>query len=158
LALRSADSGLTAPVDHGFVRALTLIPALIAAVTLAAGAGATNLPGVGSLPPGWSHVSVNVVIKRQAHTLTYDRGRVISVSPTALELREADGTMWTIPVTPETQVKIQGRPASIAQIRRLEIATTVTEDGGPALKVNVTIPPGLAALARAAARSARRSG
>jgi hypothetical protein len=140
------------------VRALTLIPVLLAAAALSSGAGATNLPSVGSLPPGWSHVSVNVVIRRQAHTLTYDRGRVVSVSPTELVLREVDGTMWTIPVTPETQVKIQGRVASIAQIRRLEIATTITEDGGPALKVNVTIPPGLAALARAAARAARTSG
>jgi hypothetical protein len=158
LALRSADSRLTAWDDHLCVRALSLIPALLIVGALAAGASATNLPGVGTLPPGWSHVSVNVVIKRQAHTLTYDRGRVVSVSPTALVLREADGTMWTIAVTPATQVKIQGRPASIAEIRRLEIATTVTEDGGPAIKVDVQIPPGLAAIAQAAGRAPRRSG
>jgi hypothetical protein len=126
---------------------LTLV-LLAAAAACALAAKAAN-PTAG-LPPGWSHATVNVVIRRQVHTLVYDRGRVIAVTPTSLTLRESDGTMPTIAVAPNAKIVIAGRPATLAQVRRLEIATTMSIDGAPATTVRVRIPPAVAAaLARA---------
>ncbi len=50
----------------------------------------------------------------------------------------------TIAVDSNTRVKIEGRPATIDQVRRLEMATTVTVDGGAAALVQVRIPAALA--------------
>jgi hypothetical protein len=116
---------------------LSLTVSLLAALALAAGAAAIKLPPPPNLPAGWSHASINVVVQRVPHTFTYDRGRVTAVSPTSLTLREPDGSIVTIGIDSGTVVRIAGRPASIAQVRRLDMATTVTVDGGPAALVKV---------------------
>ena len=131
---------------------LALVVSALAATVLAAGAGAIRLPAPPNLPAGWSHATVNVVIRRVPHTFTYDHGRVVAVSTTALTLREPDGSVVTIGIDSNTRVKIEGRQATIDQVRRLEIATTVTVDGGAAALVQVRIPP---AVARAIARGGR---
>jgi hypothetical protein len=130
-----------------------VLSSAVLALAATTGAGAGRLGPIANLPPGWSHAQINVVIRRQPHTLTYDRGRVQSVGPASLTLRERDGIVVTVTVSASTQITINGRPATLAQIRRLEQATTVALDGGPATVVRVTIPPGLAAvIQRAAAR------
>ena len=123
---------------------LALVASALAASVLAGGAGAIRLPPPPNLPAGWSHATVNVVIRRVPHTFTYDHGRVVAVSSTSLTLREPDGSIVTIAVDSNTRVKIDGRPATIDQVRRLEMATTVTVDGGAAALVQVRIPPALA--------------
>lgn len=131
------------------VAAAVLLGALVAP-----SAQAVRLPKP-SLPPGWSHAQVNVVIRRVPHTLTYDRGRVAAVTPTSVTIREKDGSMWTIPVDASTIIRVAGKPATIDQVRRLEQATTVRVDGGPAATLTVTIPPGVAAqIARQGASGA----
>jgi hypothetical protein len=130
---------------------------LAAAATAAALAGPASAAGglfgpVSGLPTGWSHAQINVVIRKQPHTLTYDRGRVVSVTSTQLTLRERDASMAQITLSPMTTITIDGRRATPAQIRPTETAVTVSVDGGPASAVRVTIPP------RVAARLARRGG
>jgi hypothetical protein len=110
---------------------------------LAAGAWAFKVPPPPNLPAGWSHATVNVVIRRVPHTFTYDHGRVVAVSPTQLTLREPDGSVVTIGLDASTVVKIAGRPATVDQIRRLDMATTVTVDGGNAALVRIPVQIGL---------------
>jgi hypothetical protein len=139
-------------VDHSAVRKAWLTATvLLAAFVLTASAAA--LGPRASLPPGWSHAEINVVIKGQPHTLTYDRGRVTSVGPSSLTLRERDGSIVTINVSTTTRITITGQPASLAQVRPLEQATSVSIDGGPAATLDVRIPPLVAAIL---ARQARR--
>ena len=121
---------------------------LVLATMLAGTADGMRLPPPPTLPAGWSHAQINVVVRRVPHTLTYDHGRITAVSPTSLTLREPDGSVVTIALDSSTRVLIDGSTGSIAQVRRLEIATTVSVDGGPAARVNVRIPPGLAAMLR----------
>ena len=106
---------------------------------LAAAANAIKLPPPPNLPAGWSHATVNVVIQRVPHTFTYDHGRVVAVSPTQLTLREPDESVVTIGLDSSTVVRIAGRLASVDQIRRLEMATTVTVNGGNAALVKIPI-------------------
>ncbi len=89
-----------------------------------------------------------MLIKRQPHTLIYDRGRIVAFTSSSLTLRERDGSVVVIDVSPAAQVQIAGQPASLSQVRRLEIATTISIDGAPATTVRVQIPPGLAAAIR----------
>jgi len=117
----------------------SVVSALVAAA-FAAGAGAIKLPQPPSLPAGWSHASINVVIRRLPHTLTYDHGRVVAVSPSSLTLREPDGSIVTIGIDSSTVVRIAGRRSTFDQVRRREMATTVTVDGGAAALVNVRFP------------------
>ena len=130
---------MTALVDHSFMRtATTALASLLAALAVLGSASALR---VATLPPGWSHAEVNVVIKGQPHTLTYDRGRVLSVGPSSLTLKERDGSVVTITVSSSTVITIAGRPGSLAQIRPLEQAMTISMDGGSATTVTVTTPP-----------------
>jgi hypothetical protein len=120
-----------------------LVATAVSALVLASTASAIKLPPSPDLPAGWSHASVNIIIRRVPHTLTYDRGRVVAVNATSLTLREPDGSVVTIGIDGNTIVRIQGQRSSIDQVRRLEQATTVTVDGGAAALVTVRIPPGL---------------
>jgi hypothetical protein len=102
-----------------------------------AAAAAIKVPPAPKLPAGWSRAQINVVIKRVPHTITYDHGRITTVSPTSLTLKEPDGSVVTIVVNTSTKVTIDGRPASIAQVKRSETATVASVDGGPAAQATV---------------------
>jgi hypothetical protein len=139
------------------MRKLVIPCVAAAALVLAAAVSAAQIPRTPRLPAGWSHAAINVVIRRQPHTLTYDRGRVQTVTASSLTIREQDGSVWTIDVAPNANITIDGRPASLSQVRRLEIAVTVEVDGGAAVSVKVTIPPALAAqIARQSRRGTRQ--
>jgi len=110
---------------------------VLASGALPGGAAAINVPPAPKLPAGWSRAQINVVIKRVPHTITYDHGRITAVSSTSLTLKEPDASVVTIAVNASTKVTIDGRPASIAQVKRSETATVASVDGGPAAQATV---------------------
>jgi hypothetical protein len=124
------------------VHRFALLTAVVLAACALASPGQAASPTAG-LPPGWSHASINVVIRHVAHTLTYDRGRVTAVAASSLILRERDGTVVTIAVSPTARVLIAGRPGSLAQVHRQDTATTMSMDGAPASLVKVQVPRGV---------------
>jgi hypothetical protein len=125
---------------------LAAVAAVAAALMLpGAGSSATrSVLGAGALPGGWTHAEINVFVKGAAHTLVFDRGRVIAASPTGLTLREADGTPVQVPLDANTQVIVDGRSGTVADLRRGETAVTQRVDGGPAQTVRAHVPPRLA--------------
>lgn len=125
-------------------RATTLAVAASTASLAFAGAAAAAGLGPGGLPGGWTHAEVNVTMNHVPHTISYDRGRVQSVSGSAIALREADGSVVTIPVSGATVVTVDGRPGSLSDLRRGEIAITMRIDGGTAKRVRVRVPARLA--------------
>jgi hypothetical protein len=120
----------------------TSIAVVAASLLLAGGALAATSP-IASLPPGWSHADINVGKGPRAHTLTFDRGRVIVVGPSSLTLREPDGTVMTIPVASNAVVHVNGQLGTFQQIVRGAFAMTMRIDGAPATQVRATIPPRL---------------
>ena len=66
-----------------------------------------------------------------------DQGQVRAVTTAALELRESDGSFASVPVAPGATVRINGRRATLARVRRGMAATTVREVGQPATEVYV---------------------
>ena len=125
---------------------MKLLAVLFSILTLAGTAAAGSLqpgakagvPGFPKIPGKWSHVDINVTIRRVPHTITLDRGRIAQISPTQLVVRESDGSLWTIPVTNQTIVALLGRPASLFDLRKREQVETMRIDGGPAVRVRVT--------------------
>src|SRR3954471_22402947 len=93
---------------------LTLI--LLACAGSAAGAGAP--PQIPKIPGKWSHVELNVVIKRVPHTLVVDRGKITQITTTSLTLRETTGVTEVIPLTTQTIVTVNGAPADSTGLRR----------------------------------------
>lgn len=94
------------------------------------------------LPAGWSHAQINVTGPRgQPHTLIYDRGRVQSVTPTSVTLRERDGSIVTVQVAPNAVVVVDGRPGTLSQILPRFWVRTLGVDGLPARRVDGTSPP-----------------
>jgi hypothetical protein len=62
-----------------------------------------------------------------------ERGIVQSVGPAEILLRALDGTEVTVAVGPATRVRLNGRAAALAEIRRGFVAEAVTVDDGPAV-------------------------
>jgi hypothetical protein len=93
-------------------------------------------------PAGWTHLQINVVGPHgKTHTLIYDRGRVQSVTPSSVTLRENDGSIVTIQVAPNAVVMIDGQPGSFSQIAPRFWVRTLGVDGLPATRVAGTTPP-----------------
>jgi hypothetical protein len=64
-----------------------------------------------------------------------ERGIEQSVGPATVVLRALDGTEVAVPVGPETRVRLNGRAATLAMVRRGFVAEAVTDGGGPALVI-----------------------
>jgi hypothetical protein len=111
--------------------------ALAVWLVLVAGAGAAGGDPV-QFPAGWSHAEINVTQNGVSHTLIYDRGRVQSVSPTTVVLKERDGSVVSVPVSPATSVRVNGQPATLSQVKRRMQATTIRVDGGAATQLRAS--------------------
>jgi hypothetical protein len=114
--------------------------AAAAALAIAAGAGAAGGDPIGRFPAGWSHAEINVTQNGVSHTLIYDRGRVQSVSPAVVVLKEVDGSVVSVPVSATTDVRVNGIPATLAQVKRRFQATTLRVDGGAATQLRAFRP------------------
>jgi len=108
-------------------RAAAVVVACLALAPAATAGG--NFPG---LPGNWSHAEINVTIAGQPHTLIYDRGRVKSASPTELVVREIDGSVVTVAVTPTTIVEVDGVRRRMRAVQRGYLAIARRVDGGSA--------------------------
>lgn len=64
-----------------------------------------------------------------------ERGIVQSVGPAGIVLRALDGTEVTVEVGPATRVRLNGRAATLAEIRRGLVAEAVTAGAGPAVVI-----------------------
>ena len=115
-----------------FASLALLVPAGVAAAV----AGAP--PQIPQIPGTWSHAEINVTLKKQPHTLVLDRGRVVQVTTSQITLREGAAGNVPIPVTAQTIVTLDGRRASITDLRRRMFATTMRIDGGDAVRVRAT--------------------
>ena len=72
------------------------------------------------------------------HDFRIDRGRIRAVTGSSVTLLERDGTLATIPVAADVQVRLNGRPARLSQLRRGMSAETVRDGEAPARSVHAT--------------------
>lgn len=79
--------------------------------------------------PKMVRAEVIVLDRGTVHDYRLDRGRIRAVGNGSLTLLERDGTVVTVPVAPDAQVTLGGRPVALARLRRGMTALTV-RDGG----------------------------
>ena len=110
---------------------------LVNAVLLAAQPGFA-LPGpLASYLFGPKLVRADVLVKDGGalHLYRVDRGTIRNKASGNLELREKDGNLVTIAVSPGAAITVHGRPASYAALRRGMVATVIREGDAPAIEV-----------------------
>ena len=64
-----------------------------------------------------------------------DNGRLLRNDGSSLLIREADGTVVTVPVAPNAEILLNGRPVPFARLVRGMVVLTVREGGGAASTV-----------------------
>ena len=114
---------------------------LVNAVLLAAQPGwalTGALPGsLGNYFFGPKLVRAEVLVKDNAALRVYrvDRCVIRSKAGGSLQVREGDGTVVTIAVSPGAAITIGGQPAGYAALRRGMVATVIREGDAPATEV-----------------------
>jgi hypothetical protein len=89
----------------------------------------------------WSHDERNVLIKGKWHTMILDHGRIVKSNGSQLTLREPDGTIATIALSPKTKVsplRFAGTPPAF---RRGLWAITMRIDDGAAVRLRLMLRP-----------------
>src|SRR5690349_7505758 len=120
--------------------------AILIATLAVSGAGlASGANGRGATPPPpfptilgvWSHDERNVQIKGTWHTMILDHGRIVRSTASQLTLREPDGTMATIPLSPKTRVAPLRFAETPPAFRRGLWAITMRIDDGAAVRLRL---------------------
>jgi hypothetical protein len=128
------------PMKRKRSKALWAVAALLLvnAVLLAAQPGWSALPGsLGNYFFGPKLVRAEVLVKDAGVLRVYraDRGVIRSKAGGSLQLREGDGTLVTIPVSPGASITIGGQAASYSALRRGMVATVIREGDAAATEV-----------------------
>ena len=123
------------------MRKLTVLIALLV-VSAFAGVGAAGAKQPPQFPPlgnKWSHAEINITIKGVPHTLVLDHGRILQFAPGQLTIREPDGTVHTIALSPTTIYTWRGFGLRPEVLRRGLMVETMVIDQGAAVRVRVTL-------------------
>jgi hypothetical protein len=72
------------------------------------------------------------------HDYLLDRGRIKQINGPTITLRESDGSFVTVSTAPTVRVKINGKPAPYAGLRRGMMATTMHDGDKPADQIWAT--------------------
>lgn len=111
---------------------------LVNAVLLAAQPGLALPQSLGNYFFGPKLVRAEVVLREgnTIHDYRIDRG-VIRVKPKdgVLQLRERDGTVVSITVSPTAAVTLGGRPTTLSALRRNMTVTVIRDGDAPAFEV-----------------------
>jgi hypothetical protein len=69
------------------------------------------------------------------HVYRVDRGVIRAKAANELTLREGDGTLVPIAISPTATITFRGRPVTLQQLRRGMVATVIREGDAPAIEV-----------------------
>lgn len=121
--------------------ALWAVAALLALnATLVAVQPGLALPrSLGSYFFGSKLVRAEVVVRHGGiREYRLDRGRLRNLGGSPLILREADGAVVVVPVAADARVTLNGKRASLGELRRGMVVVTVREGDAPAAEVRAT--------------------
>ena len=123
-------------------KALWALVAVLAlnAILLAAQPGLALPSSLGSYFFGPKLVRAEVLVADGGvmHDYRIDRGVIRAKAPGSLTLRERDGTIVTIAISPSASITLRGRPASFSLLRRGMIAIVIRDGDAPAIEVRAT--------------------
>jgi hypothetical protein len=113
---------------------LTLL--LVGGGALAAGRIAPGRLGDFFFGPRMVRAEAVLMIDGQIHDFRIDRGKLKSLPRNGnLELRELDGTIQVVPVSPTAEVTINRHPAPLNALRRGMLVTAIRDGSAPASQI-----------------------
>jgi hypothetical protein len=102
------------------------------------------------VPTGWlaatyfgpNMVRLEAYVQRNGgpHDYRLDRGRIRALAPGSVTLKERDGQIFVIPLSPTAKVKLNGRASSVGALRRGMSASTLRDNDDPAGLVQAFTP------------------
>ena len=117
------------------------VAAAVLAVGVAAGLAASSAEPLSGglvpdlLGPRMARAEVVVVDGGVVHDYRVDQGRLVLNRLTALLIRERDGTLQSVSLSPSAQVTLNALPAQIGQLRRGMAVLTLRDGSSPATVV-----------------------
>ena len=113
---------------------LTLL--IVGAGALASGRIAPGRLGDFFFGPRMVRAEAVLIIDGQIHDFRIDRGKLKSLPRNGnLELREQDGTVQVVPVSPTAEVTINRQPAPLSALKRGMLVTAIRDGSAPAAQV-----------------------
>jgi hypothetical protein len=82
--------------------------------------------------PNMARVEAIVLAKGVQHDYRVDRGQIKTIAPGVVTLKERDGLIVAIPVSPAARSRLNGRLVAFAALRKGMTATTVRDGEAPA--------------------------
>ena len=136
LSLRALRAGMQIAVAHQDGTAADAVYASSARL-----AAPKLPPAVAATLLGNKLIRAEVFLKDTAlHDYRLDRGRIKQVGTSTLVLHEPDGTDQSIDISPTAHVKVNGKPASFAQLQIGMMAVVMRDHDNPADQVFATGP------------------
>lgn len=128
---------------HRNVRWLALLAAATVVATASAASAARIGPGPGRLGdyffgPKLARAEVVMVENGIVHDYRIDRGRIRMARPGVLVLKELDGQVERVPLSPSTEILLNGQPVPPDALGRGMIALAIRDGNSPAIRVIVT--------------------
>ena len=111
--------------------------ALLALSGTAGAAGGSKPPPFPAMPVGFTHAEINITLAGVPHTLILDRGRIVLVGPRNMALRESDGTLVIVPLSPQTIVQPPALRFTIYDLRRGMNVDAMRIDEGAAVRIRI---------------------
>src|SRR5262249_49751927 len=99
-----------------------------------ADSGGSQLPAA-LVGPRMARAEVVVVIGGVGHDYPGDQGLLAANPPAGLPLRERDGTLPPVPISPSARVTLNGAPSTLAALRHGLRVLTVRDGDAPAAVV-----------------------
>lgn len=121
-----------------------VLGALATLVLATAFATARAIPGLPEnlprylLGPKLVRAEVVVLDGGVLHDYRIDRGRIRALTRSSITIRERDGSIVTIPYATTARIRLNGRPAGLAALRRGMMVLTVRDGDAPAERIEVT--------------------
>lgn len=76
---------------------------------------------------------IALVVQGSLHLFRVERGRLVKpVGVDSITVRERDGSVVDIPVSPSAFVRINNRPATLTALKRRHVVTTIRDGDSPA--------------------------
>jgi hypothetical protein len=79
-----------------------------------------------------THAAVDVVVGGKPYELTIEHGVLTTIVGDALTVKEADGRIATVAVSPDTKVRLDGQPSSLDALKVGDRVFTLTVGTNPA--------------------------
>jgi hypothetical protein len=132
------DRGDNLCMSRKWIALVAVIAAVNASLWLATGVLGSAADAVQNQLFGSAMVRAEVVVQQPdgLHDIRVDRGKVVSVSGTSLTLKEKDGSVVTLELSPTVSVTVNGGNRGLKMLKaRMTVQWAIRDGDGPVTRI-----------------------